>query len=197
MAANSLSTYEGQRTPALHLLLAFRAIGQKADRLYLLLGYICGLELLLLGFFITYQVVARNLDWPRAPGTDVISGYVLAMAVTWALAYSLRSDSHVRIDVLLPRMSPPVRAVADLVALGGLAFLGYVTAWEMWESVISDYQRDVYNNVYPRTPLFIPKAVVAVGFTMLVITALQMMLSMIAERLLPRLHELMGGQKVE
>jgi len=39
--------------------------------------------------------------------------------------------------------------------------------------------------------------VVAVGFTMLVITALQMMLSMIAERLLPRLHELMGGQKVE
>ena len=53
MAATSLSTYEGRRTPALYMLLAFRAISQKADRLYLLLGYVCGLELLLLGFFIT------------------------------------------------------------------------------------------------------------------------------------------------
>lgn len=197
MAAKGLSTYQGRRTPALYLLLGFRAVSRKADRLYLFLGYVCGVELLLLGFFITYQVVARNLGWPRAPGTDAISGYVLAMAVTWALAYSLRSDSHVRIDVLLPRMSPAVRAVADWVALCGLAFLAYVTAWEMWESVISDYQRDVYNTVYPRTPLFIPKAVVAVGFTMLVITALQMMLSMVAERWLPRLHRAMGGHEVE
>ena len=197
MASTSLSVYSGRRTPALYLLLGFRAATRKADRLYFILGYICGLELLLLAFFITYQVVAQKLDWVRAPGTDAMSGYVLAMAATWALAYSLRSDAHVRIDVLLPYMSPRIRAIADWLALFAVAFFGYVTAWEMWESVIHDYQRGVVTYDYPLTPLFIPKAVVSVGFTLLVITAAQMMLSMIAERWLPRIHRAMGGDEIE
>ena len=119
MAAASLSTYTGRRTPALHVLLGLRAVTRIADRLYFILGYVCGLELLLLAVFVTYQVVARNLNWVRATGADTISGYVLAMAATWALAYSLRSGAHVRIDVLLPYMSPRIRAIADWTALLG------------------------------------------------------------------------------
>ena len=197
MAVTSLSAYTGRKTPALYLLLGFRAVARKADRLYFILGYICGLQLLLLAFFITYQVVAQKLDWARAPGTDAMSGYVLAMAVTWALSYSLRSDAHVRIDVLLPYMSSRIRAIADWFALFAVAFFGYVTAWKMWESVINDYQRGVVTNDYPLTPLFIPKAVVSLGFTLLVITAAQMMLSMIADRWLPRVHRAMGGDEIE
>ena len=197
MASTSLSDYTGRRTPALYLLLAFRAAARKADRLYLFLGYVCGLQLLLLAFFITYQVVAQKLDWARAPGTDAMSGYVLAMAATWALAYSLRSDAHVRIDVLLPYMGRRVRAIADWLALFALAFFGGVTGWKMWESVISDYQRGAVTNDYPLTPLFIPKTVVAIGFSLLVITAAQMMSSMIAERWLPRIHRAMGGDEIE
>ena len=197
MASTRLSDYTGRRTPALYLLLAFRAAARKADRLYLFLGYVCGLQLLLLAFFITYQVVAQKLDWARAPGTDAMSGYVLAMAATWALAYSLRSDAHVRIDVLLPYMGRRVRAIADWLALFALAFFGGVTGWKMWESVISDYQRGAVTNDYPLTPLFIPKTVVAIGFSLLVITAAQMMSSMIAERWLPRIHRAMGGDEID
>ena len=80
MAATGLSSYTGRRTFALYLLLGFRSVSRKADRLYFVLGYICGLELLLLAFFITYQAVARRLGWVQAPGTDMMSGYVLAMA---------------------------------------------------------------------------------------------------------------------
>ena len=192
-----MSTYNGRRTPALYLLLVFRVLAQKADRLYLLLGYLCGAELLLLAFFITYQAIARNLNGPVAPGSGAMSGYVLAMAVTWGLAYSLRSGAQVRIDVLLPRMGPRLRAISDFLALMGIAFLGYVITWKMWETVISDYQRGTLSIDYPLTPLFIPKIVIALGFTLLVLTALQMMLSMIAERWLPRIHQAMGGDPLE
>ncbi len=177
--------------------MGFRSVVQKADRVYFFLGYICGLELLLLAFFITYQAIARNLDWPVAPGGGVMAGYALAMAVTWGFAYSLRSGAQVRIDVLLPRMSPRIRAISDFFAHIGLAFLAYVFTWKMWENVISDYQRGTLTNDYPLTPLFIPKIVIALGFTLLVITALQMMLSMIAERWLPRIHKAMGGDDIE
>ena len=187
----------GPMTPALRVLQAFRAAARTADRLYYALGYLCGIELLLLAFFITYQVVARNLEWANVRGADSISGYVLAMAATWALAYSLRSGSHVRIDVLLPYMGPRLRAVADWLALLAVAFFGYVIAWKMWDSVIDDYQRGVVSTDYPLTPLFIPKAIVAAGFTLLVVTAAQMMLSAIAERWLPRIHVAMGGGDLE
>ena len=172
-------------------------MARKADKLYYFLGYICGLELLLLAFFITYQVIARNLGWPVAPGGGPMSGYVLAMAVTWGFCYSLRSGAHVRIDVLLPRMSPRIRAIADWLALMGMAFLAYVITWKMWEKVISDYQKGVVTIDYPLTPVFIPKIVIALGFTLLVITALQMMLSMLAEKWLPILHRAMGGDDIE
>lgn len=178
-------------------LLSTRMITEKLDKMYFFLGYVCGVELLLLGFFITYQVVARKLDWVQAPGTDVMSGYVLAMAATWAFSYSLRSGAHVRIDVLLPYMGRRTRAVADWLAMGAVLFLGWVTMWKMWENVINNYERGVVTNDYPLTPLFIPKIVVSLGFTLLCLTALQMMYSMVAEGLLTYWNRQRGGEEIE
>ena len=196
MSVITPSTYSGRRTPALYLLLGIRALTRKADTLYKYLGYLCGIELLLLGFFITYQVAARNLEWPRAPGTDVMSGYVLGMAATWGLAYTLRSDANVRIDVLLPLMGPRVRAIVDFVAIAGLAFLAYIVTWKMWVDVINSYQINQYSNDYPRTPLFFPKALVAAGYSILLVATLQMLLSTLAEKWLPAIHKLMGGADI-
>lgn len=178
-------------------LLSTRMITEKLDKMYFFLGYVCGVELLLLGFFITYQVVARKLDWVQAPGTDVMSGYVLAMAATWAFSYSLRSGAHVRIDVLLPYMGRRTRAVADWLAMAAVLFLGWVTMWKMWENVINNYERGVVTNDYPLTPLFIPKIVVSLGFTLLCLTALQMMYSMVAEGLLAYWNRQRGGEEIE
>ena len=178
-------------------LLGTRKVTGVMDTIYFWLGYVCGIELLLLGFFITYQVVARKLDWVQAPGTDVMSGYVLAMAATWAFSYSLRSGAHVRIDVLLPYMGTKTRAFADWIAIFAVLFLGWVTMVKMWENVVNNYERGVVTNDYPLTPLFIPKIVVSLGFTLLCLTALQMMYSMVAEGFLVRWNQAVGGEEIE
>ena len=197
MASEAQAGYQAKATVASNLLYGIRAITRVTDKIYFIMAWVCGLELLLLGFFITYQVIARKLLWVMAPATDVMSGYVLAMAATWAFSYSLRSGSHVRIDVLLPYMSKNIRAIADWVAVFAVAFFAYITAWKMWGNVVDNYQRCVVTNDYPLTPLFIPKIVVALGFTLLVITAVQMMLSMITEAWLPRLHKKLGGDEIQ
>ena len=197
MASEAQAGYQGKATVASNLLYGIRAITRVTDKIYFVMAWVCGLELLLLGFFITYQVVARKLGWVMAPATDVMSGYVLAMAATWAFSYSLRSGSHVRIDVLLPYMSKNIRAIADWVAVFAVAFFAYITAWKMWANVVDNYNRGVVTNDYPLTPLFIPKIVVALGFTLLVITAVQMMLSMISEAWLTRLHKKLGGDEIQ
>ena len=197
MASEAQAGYQGKATVASNLLYGIRAITRVTDKIYFIMAWVCGLELLLLGFFITYQVIARKLGWVMAPATDVMSGYVLAMAATWAFSYSLRSGSHVRIDVLLPYMSKNIRAIADWMAVFAVAFFAYITAWKMWGNVVDNYTRGVVTNDYPLTPLFIPKIVVALGFTFLVITAVQMMLSMITEAWLPRLHKKLGGDEIQ
>ena len=197
MASATRANYQGKATAASNLLFGMRAVTSITDRIYFIMAFVCGLELLLLGFFITYQVVARKLDWVMAPATDVMSGYVLAMAATWAFSYSLRSGSHVRIDVLLPYMNNFIRGIADWLAVLAVAFFAYVTMTKMWSNVMDNYERGVVTNDYPLTPLFIPKIVVALGFTLLVITAVQMMISMIAETWLPRWHKKMGGDEIE
>ena len=197
MASEAQAGYQAKATVASNLLYGIRAVTRVTDKIYFLMAWVCGLELLLLGFFITYQVIARKLGWVMAPATDVMSGYVLAMAATWAFSYSLRSGSHVRIDVLLPYMSKNIRAIADWVAVFAVAFFAYITAWKMWGNVVDNYNRGVVTNDYPLTPLFIPKIVVALGFTLLVITAVQMMLSLITEAWLPRLHKKLGGDEIQ
>jgi len=197
MASATKAQYQGKATVASNLLFGMRAVTSITDRIYFIMAFVCGLELLMLGFFITYQVVARKLGWVMAPATDVMSGYVLAMAATWAFSYSLRSGSHVRIDVLLPYMNNFIRGIADWTAVLAVAFFAYVTMTKMWSNVMDNYERGVVTNDYPLTPLFIPKIVVALGFTLLVITAVQMMISMIAETWLPRWHKKMGGDEIE
>ena len=197
MASATQAKYQGKATVASNLLFGMRAVTSITDRIYYIMAFVCGLELLMLGFFITYQVVARKLGWVMAPATDVMSGYVLAMAATWAFSYSLRSGSHVRIDVLLPYMNNFIRGIADWTAVLAVAFFAYVTMTKMWSNVMDNYERGVVTNDYPLTPLFIPKIVVALGFTLLVITAVQMMISMIAETWLPRWHKKMGGDEIE
>ena len=197
MASEAQAGYQGKATVASNLLYGIRGITRVTDKMYFAMAWVCGLELLLLGFFITYQVIARKLLWVMAPATDVMSGYVLAMAATWAFSYSLRSGSHVRIDVLLPYMSKNIRAIADWTAVFAVAFFAYVTALKMWANVVDNYTRGVVTNDYPLTPLFIPKIVVALGFTLLVITAVQMLLSMITEAWLPRLHKKLGGDEIQ
>jgi len=178
---------------ALSMLTGMRFVTRAMDRLYLSMGYLCGFELMMLGLFITYQVVARKLGWVMAPGMDLMSGYVLAMSATWAFSYALRSGSHVRIDILLPFMGKRTRAFADWIALGSILFFTGITAWKTWIMVLKSFEIGAVTNTYPLTPLWAPQTVVAIGFSMLGVTALHMMINMMAEGALPVMHKWMGG----
>ena len=181
------------RSSALTLLTAMRAITRTLDRVYLSMGYLCGMMFLLLALFITYQVIARKFNVVMAPGMDLMSGFTMAMASTWAFSYALRTGSHVRIDVLLPFMSPRVRWWADQAALASIVFFVSITAWKTWVMVLKSYEIGAVTNTYPLVPLWVPQTFVAIGFSMLAFTAIHMMIDKIAESSLRVLHLKQGG----
>ena len=181
------------RSSALTLLTAMRAVTRTLDQVYLSMGYLCGTMFLLLALFITYQVIARKFNVVMAPGMDLMSGFTMAMASTWAFSYALRTGSHVRIDVLLPFMSPRVRWWADQAALASIVFFVSITAWKTWVMVLKSYEIGAVTNTYPLVPLWVPQTFVAIGFSMLAFTAIHMMIDKIAESTLPVLHLKQGG----
>jgi TRAP-type mannitol/chloroaromatic compound transport system permease small subunit len=160
-------------------------LGRVLDRIFMGSGYISGLLFLLLAVFVTYDVIARKwglyLHLPTTRVTDEISGYILALAATWGLAYTLRTGAHVRIDVLLPHLSDRWRAIADfsaLVFMGGFAGL---VSWKIWALVLDSFESGIRSSTYLLTPQWIPEGILGIGFTLLALASAAMALSMVVE----------------
>ena len=204
-----MTTQATPTSPAVSLTRFIHKIDGGLDYVYRIFGYICGTLLLLLGIYITYQVIVRKLGGPVLGNQELIGGYILAFAGTWAFSYSLRTGSHVRIDVLLPlfsRIHPYMRSVADWLALGSVGFFGFITAIKTWEEVaesrcIRTNQAGECEPALANTYLignFLPELwmfqlIVAIGFSMLAFTSFQWMLSMIVRGLLEIWHKSAGG----
>ena len=155
------------------------------DRVLLVAGYLAAILFLGLAFFVTYDVLARKwgyaLGIPTTRVTDEIAGYMLVLASTWGFAYALRKDAHVRIDVLLPHMPPPVRAAMDFLAQVLMAFFACMFAWRTWLLVLDSWETGIRSSTYLLTPLWIPQAILSVGFSLLAVTAVFTAFSIVAE----------------
>jgi TRAP-type mannitol/chloroaromatic compound transport system permease small subunit len=154
-------------------------LGGVLDRIFMAAGYISGLLFLLLAVFVTYDVIARKwgvyLHLPTTRVTDEISGYILALAATWGLAYTLRTDAHVRIDVRW-------RAVADFIALVLMGFFAGLVSWKIWALVLDSFESGIRSSTYLLTPQWIPEGILGVGFTLLAVASAAMALALVVER---------------
>lgn len=151
------------------------------DRVFLWTGYLAGALFFGLAFFVTYDVLARKwgslVGLPTTRVTDEISGYILVLAATWGLAYTLRTDAHVRIDVLLPHMPPRLRALADRLAWLVMAAFAALVAWRIWILVEDSWQTGIRSSTYLLMPLWVPQVILGVGFSLLAVAAIVSMIA--------------------
>ena len=164
---------------------ALQTFQRGLDRLLIWTGYLSGALFIFMAFFITYDVLARTwgsqVGLPTTRVTDEISGYILALAATWGLAYTLRMDAHVRIDVLLPYMPPRLRAFVDVLTLLCMGFFATMVSWKTWVLVLDSLDNDIRSSTYLLTPLFFPQAIVGLGFSLLALTALCMAMAAVLQ----------------
>jgi TRAP-type mannitol/chloroaromatic compound transport system permease small subunit len=176
------------------LLDTIQTVKRKMDQVLLWTGYVAGGLFMLLAFFVTYDVIARK--WGSAIGipttrvTDEISGYILVLAATWGFAYTLRTDAHVRIDVLLPYMPRWLRAFVDFLALILTAFLSWIFSWKIWLLMVDSLETGIKSSTYLLTPLWVPQGILWVGFTLLALTAIVMAVISVLEPVLLRRHHI-------
>jgi TRAP-type mannitol/chloroaromatic compound transport system permease small subunit len=161
------------------------ALGLILDRVFTWTGYLSGMLFLLLAVFVTYDVIARKwgiyLHLPTTRVTDEISGYILALAATWGLAYTLRTDAHVRIDVLLPYLPRRCRAFADFLAVALMGCFAGLVSWKIWALALDSFESGIRSSTYLLTPQWIPEGIVGIGFSLLTLASAVMAIAMVAE----------------
>jgi TRAP-type C4-dicarboxylate transport system permease small subunit len=135
------------------------------------MAYVGGMVFLLLSFYMTIDVIGRKFFHVSSAITDEVGGYALAMGGMWALAWTLRTGGHVRIDVLLPHLPPRVQVVLGYAALAAMAFFAAMVAVYCWHLALDSWAGDSRATSYVRTPLVVPQALMAIGVTALAIEA--------------------------
>jgi TRAP-type mannitol/chloroaromatic compound transport system permease small subunit len=159
------------------------------DLLFVGTGYLAGALYGILAFFVTYDVLARKwgsyLGLPTTRVTDEISGYMLALAATWGFAYALRTDAHVRVDVMFPYMGPRLKAAMDFIAFVLMALYATVISWKIWVLVLDSLESGIKSSTYLLTPLYIPQGILGVGFSLLALAAVFMALALLVGWELP------------
>lgn len=137
-------------------------MGKLVQNFYkLLMGLSCLAMLAAFGSVIL-GVLAREASWD-IPGLDAYAGYAIAAALFLALPGTLKHGDHIRVTLLLNRVSPKVRGILEWWSLGaGLALTSYV-AWYAVRLVWVSHTTHDISPAADATPLWIPQLAMALG----------------------------------
>ena len=127
----------------------------------------------LLGIFgiMMAQVVMRELQL-QLPAADDISAYLCVSTTFFALAATFKRGELIRVGMLLDKLSPGPRRLAEMAVLAlAAALMAYVTFWTAQDMWFSWEIEEVAQGTVP-IPLWIPKIAVPAGAGLLLVAIL-------------------------
>lgn len=137
-------------------------MGKLVRNFYKLLMALSCLAMLAAFGTVILGVLARELRWD-IPGLDAYAGYAIAAALFLALPGTLQHGDHIRVTLLLDRVSSGVRGFLEWWSLGaGLALAAYV-AWYAARLVWVSYSTHDISPAADASPLWIPQLAMALG----------------------------------
>ena len=167
MSAHRVNPNAGAPRPLRFLLDAIDMLG----RLDGWLGAAC---LVMLTCLMLGEVLVRALSdvFPWVPSDIPVaweySSYLMAAAFTFGAAMTLRAGGHIRVTLVLARVSPATRRwMETALAALGMAFTGFLANAMVnftWRSFVSDQV-----SISSGSPLWMPQALVTFGVCLLVL----------------------------
>jgi len=142
------------------------------DKLSRLDGWLGAGCLIALTLLMLAEVIVRALSniFPWVPADIPVaweySSYLMAACFTFGAAMTLRAGGHIRVSLVLARLSPEARRVLEgAAALVATIFVGFM-AYAMVRFTWGSYTRG-QTSISSDTALWIPQAAIAFGFVLL------------------------------
>lgn len=153
------------------------------DRLYLASGVLAATFVVAIVVIVLLQVAANLLGFltgslagtvvaPVIPSYAELAGFFLAAASFLALAHALREGTHIRVSLVLQRLPPAARHLAEIWCLAvGTVLAGYFAWYTVRLVQESWHYGDVSPGMLP-VPLWLPQSAMAAGLVVLTVALL-------------------------
>ena len=137
-----------------------------------ILAIIAGWAVLVLAVLVTIEVFARKFAGFSLQGVDEIGGYILAAGSAIGFSYALLQKKHIRIDMLVLRFPPLMRALVDCVAFLVFNVFIWLLAWRAIVVLMESIRLGAHAPTPLATPLAIPQAIWVGGIVFFGVLAL-------------------------
>lgn len=138
------------------------------DLLYDGCAWLAALFMIGVLIMVLLSVLGRQFHF-HVPGTDAYAGYTMAAAGFLALAHTLKRNEHIRVTLVLGKLTGSARKGLEMWALTAAVLL---TGLFAWFSVRLAWQSHAFNDISTSndaTPLWIPQLSMALGTVVLLI----------------------------
>ena len=143
--------------------------------------WVAGFCYLLITVLICFDIFARQLLGFSTEATIELTGYLMAVGMSWGLAGTLFERGHVRIDVLVQRMPLRVRVWLHLASLFALVVSTGFYVYGAVSIAKDSFAFNATDLTTLRTPLVLPQGIWAAGFVLLLLAALALALRSIGQ----------------
>jgi TRAP-type C4-dicarboxylate transport system permease small subunit len=138
------------------------------DLLYNAAGVLAALFLVGTLVMVLVGIAGRLLDF-HVPGTDAYAGYCMAGAGFLALAHTLKRGEHIRVTLILERLTGAAHRALTLWAFAAGAVLAVLFAYYSLRLAWQSYDFNDISTANDATPLWIPQTTMAFGTLVLAI----------------------------
>lgn len=149
---------------------------------------------------ICFDIVARRLLGFSSEATSELTGYLMAIGMTWGMAGTLIERGHVRIDVLVQKLPLAVRVWLHLASLAALAVTAGFFVYGAVSLARDSLELGATDLSALRTPLALPQGLWAAGLALLalaVVTLGARALAQLRERRLDDLDRMLMARSYE
>jgi len=139
-----------------------RSLDKNLNKLYKFSGYVAAIFLILVAVFILIGVSSRIFGF-YIRGLAEYSGYCMASASFFALAYTFIEGGHIRITLFLEKLSGNKKRIAEIWCLSiASLFSGYL-AFYFIKMLIISYKFQERSEGADEILIWIPQTSVAIG----------------------------------
>lgn len=144
------------------------ALRRGLDALYDGCAALAALFMIALLVMVLLSILGRQLHF-NVPGVDAYAGYMMAAAGFLALAHTLRRGEHIRVTLLIARLTGTARRAFELWSLFAATLLAALFAFYSVRLAWQSHRFHDISTASDATPLWIPQLAMALGTIVLAI----------------------------
>ena len=152
-----------------------KSLDKSLNKLYKASGYIAAFFLIFVAVFIVIGISSRIFGF-SVRGLADYSGYCMASASFFALAYTFVEGGHIRITLFLEKLSGNNKWLMEIWCLGITSFFSGYLSFYFIKMLIISYKFQERSEGADEILIWIPQTSVAIGSTIFFISVLHQLI---------------------